>query len=250
MLDSLVFIEHCKWWQKCIFCLKAVSFVLFSSSIHFPNSSFLQSFTVMRNGQLPILLPEGHSCFLKQNVRKGNSLDFWTKFGRKQSKSKTKNEHNPPKKPHQPKKKKKPAKNQTKTPNPWTKGIFIVLTSFSNLLSHGRPLSSWKSFMLLTHNPPYICFSYWKMYFWRRLLGFLTTLACYKTCHLILSVALEFVAISTIRKVSFKGIKIIKSLHWKRITLNYPNNLRKAFGSTENLSLPEIKPNKTSPNMS
>lgn len=34
---TTVFIEQCKWWQKCIFCLKAVPFVLFSSSIQSPN---------------------------------------------------------------------------------------------------------------------------------------------------------------------------------------------------------------------
>lgn len=128
-------------------------------------------------------------------------------------------------------------------------GIFIVLISFSNLLSHSRLLSSWKSFMLLTHNTPIYLLFLLENVFLGKAAVFVRTLVSHRTLQLILSVALEFLAIPTIRKTPFKDIKIIKSLHWKRITLNYPNNHRQEFGSTENLSLPEIKPNETPPNM-
>lgn len=58
---------------KVYLLFKSNSFCIFFFLYSLPKL-LLQSFTVMRDGQLPILLPEGHPCFLKLNVRKGNSM--------------------------------------------------------------------------------------------------------------------------------------------------------------------------------
>lgn len=53
------------------FCLKTIPLVLLSSSILSPNKSLWRSFTLARDGCLPVLLPKGWPCSWRLSTRKG-----------------------------------------------------------------------------------------------------------------------------------------------------------------------------------